>query len=97
MISKKLAKMPYANAHVEIERDGTITLVSYTTPVVIIQGDGWMRVRGLYSMTTRRHISRFMDEYTDHNFCFAKTLYENGEEYNVKTGEYKAVDFKEAV
>lgn len=88
---RKLAKMPYANAHVVVD-DGAITLVSYRTDVVRIDKDGWMEVTGLYSATTRRHISRFMDEYTDRNYYFAKGLYEKGIRYNLNTGEVVAIE-----
>ena len=87
----KLSKIPYANAYVKIDNDGTTTLVSYVTPVVAIGADGWIKCNGLYSMTTRRHISRFMDEYTDKDFYFAKKLYEDRMMYNWKTGEMKEV------
>jgi len=90
-MTKVLKKMPYANAHVRIDRDGAVTLVSYVTEVVRISADGWMEVTGLYSATTRRHISRFMDEYTDKDYYFAKKLYMDGVRYNVKTGEVKGV------
>ena len=91
MIIKALKKMPYANAHVVIANNGAITLVSYVTDVVKISADGWMEVTGLYSNTTRRHISRFMDEYTDKDYYFAKKLYEKGLRYNLNTGEYMEV------
>lgn len=84
---KKLTKMPYANAYVRIDADGAITLVSYTTEVVKISADGWIEVTGLYSATTRRHISRFMDEYTNRDYYFAKNLVEKGIRYNLNTGE----------
>jgi len=90
-MKKVLTKMPYANAHVRIGADGTVVLVSYRTDVVIIDKDGWMRVTGLYSATTRRHISRFMEEYTDKDYYFAKKLYTDGVRYNVNTGEVKEV------
>lgn len=89
---KKLTKMPYANAHVRIDDDGAITLVSYVTEVVKISADGWIEVTGLYSATTRRHISRFMDEYTSRDYKFAKSLYEKGIRYNLKTGEVEVLE-----
>ena len=88
-MTKVLTKMPYANAHVWIDSDGAITLVSYRTEVVRIDKDGWMEVTGLYSATTRRHISRFMDEYTDKDYYFAKKIYIDGVRYNLNTGEVK--------
>ena len=88
---KKLKKMPYASAHVRIDDDGSITLVSYRTDVVKISADGWMEVTGLYSATTRRHISAFMSEYTDRDYYFAKSLVEKGIRYNLKTGEVEVL------
>lgn len=68
---KKLTNHASANCHVEIVRgedryNNEITLVSYTTPVVIIttlNGIRYVECRGLYSMTTRKHISWFLREY----------------------------------
>lgn len=88
---KTLSKMPYANAHVRIDNDGSITLVSYVTDVVRISADGWIEVTGLYSATTRRHISRFMDEYTNRDYYFAKSLYEKGIRYNLNTGDVEVL------
>ena len=62
---KKLNAMPYAQAHIEII-DDTAYLFSYTTLVasVRVDDDGkWIRCYGLYSMTTRKHISAFAKEY----------------------------------
>jgi hypothetical protein len=63
MTIKKLTKMPYAQAHVEITDGGEISLFSYVTRVAVIDEDGYLAVNGLYSMTTRKHISAFLKEY----------------------------------
>ena len=63
MTIKKLTKMPYAQAHVEITDGGEISLFSYVTRVAVIDEDGYLTVNGLYSMTTRKHISAFLKEY----------------------------------
>ena len=42
MTIKKLTRMPYAQAHVEIY-DGTISLFSYVTLVADIDKDGWLK------------------------------------------------------
>ena len=85
---KKLAKMPYAQAHVEILHDGTIVLVSYKTRVAQILPNGWLTVYGLYSMTTRRHISAFMSEYGNGcDYATAKMIYTNNMSLNIYTGE----------
>lgn len=60
-----LKKMPYAQAHVrdysDIGRDMRV-LQSYVTDVIIVD-HGLMECTGLYSMTTRKHISAFLWEY----------------------------------
>ena len=58
---RKLKYMPYAQAQVKQYGD-VIILQSYATDVIIIE-NGVMQVTGLYSMTTRKHISAFMREY----------------------------------
>ena len=63
MTIKKLTKMPYAQAHVEIDEDGNIYLFSYVTLVAGITHDGWCWCNGTYSRTTIRHISAFAAEY----------------------------------
>lgn len=83
-----LSKMPYANAHVY--KDGNdVKLVSYITDVATII-DGWLEIYGLYSMTTRRHISAFVEEYAGCTYQTAKWLYENKMKMNIHTGEVVA-------
>ena len=68
-----LKSMPYAQA--KIRRDtNRVALISYTTTVCEIVG-GVLVVHGLYSMTTRRHISAFMREF-DMDYYIAKECYE---------------------
>ena len=68
MITRKLKNHEYAQARVEIENDdGSITyrLVSYSMHVatVVKTSAGWfLDCYGLYSMTTRHHISWFLDD-----------------------------------
>lgn len=69
---KRLARMPYAKAFVSVEPN-RIALVSYSTLVAEIVG-GVLRVYGLYSMTTRRHISAFVAEYAGVSYQTAKIL-----------------------
>lgn len=84
---RKLKKMPYANATI-IENDSkNINLISYVTIVIEIK-DGWLQVNGLYSMTTRRHISNFMREF-GFSYQLAKQLYEDKMVLNIFTGEVK--------
>lgn len=87
MTIKKLTAMPYAQAHVEIDDKGNIYLFSYVTLVCKIDADGWLTCTGLYSMTTRKHISAFMHEYARDSYSTAKLIYENSQKFNIETGE----------
>lgn len=89
---KKLSAMPYAQAHIEIESDGTIHLFSYVTRVAMIDADGWLTIFGLYSQTTKRHIGCFVAEYAGLDFQMAKMIYTDGYKYNLHTGELVEVD-----
>ena len=90
---KKLSAMPYAQAHVTIDSEGNIALYSYTTLVCFLNAEGWLRVTGLYSATTRKHIGAFMREYVEYpngnRGCYydAKQLYNDGVTMNIYTGE----------
>ena len=86
-MEKKLAKMPYAQAKVIIMDNGAIVLRSYYTDVALIQADGWLSINGLYSATTRKHISEFMRDYANASYQLAKELCENKMIYNIYTGE----------
>lgn len=90
---KKLSAMPYAQAHVEIFDSGDIALVSYTTVVVGVTKNGFVTVDGLYSMTTRRHISSFAKEYL-HPLTYTdlKKAYEGGYAINYLTGVIEPID-----
>lgn len=88
---KKLKSMPYAQAHIEIV-DSTIYLYSYTTLVCEINNDGWLYCYGLYSMTTRKHISAFMKEYTGLSYDNAKKCYEGNYCLNIHTGEILEIE-----
>ena len=93
---KKLSAMPYAQAHVEITPDGDIHLFSYETLVVSIDADGWVYCSGLYSMTTRKHISAFAKEYCQPlDFHTIKKVYNDDMVINMHTGE--VIDFAEYV
>ena len=87
-ITKKLSHMPYAQARVEIDENGGIYLVSYSTTVIIIDPQGWLSCTGTYSATTRKHISAFMHEYGNGaSYYTAKKCYEDNAIYNIYTGE----------
>lgn len=85
---KKLNGHEYAQACVRIYDDGTTVLQSYSTDVIVIDGNGVMTVNGLYSRTTIKHIGWFMREYGNgYNYYTAKFLYMNGDRMNLYTGE----------
>ena len=82
---KKLAKLPYGQAFVEID-ENNYYLWSYRTLVAKIEKNV-LTVNGLYSATTRKHISAFMSEYTDFDYYTAKACYEMGHSLDLSTGE----------
>jgi hypothetical protein len=86
MITKeKLAAMPYAQAHI-VRRTNAIVLVSYTTEVAEIRG-GCLTVKGLYSATTRKHISAFCRQFgTDYQT--AKKCYTDNLAYDIICREF---------
>ena len=89
-----LSKMPYAQASVAQYPNKTV-LISYATKVAEIRWRGaegaWLRVYGLYSATTRRHISAFMKEFGMGNgYKVARKCAEMGHWYNLETGEIAA-------
>ena len=84
----KLQAMPTAQAKVYHYDNGDIVLCSYATLVCMIDSDGWLSCNGLYSMTTRKHISAFMKEYAAPlNYYTAKMMYETDCQINIHTGE----------
>ena len=87
-MTTKFADHKYAQAHKE-EMFGNTYLYSYDTKVAEIRG-GWLRIFGLYSMTTRKHISWFMRE-LGLTYQLAKKLYEDYMVMNIYTGEVKSV------
>jgi hypothetical protein len=85
---KKLKSMPYAQAHIEIV-DDTQYLFSYYTLVATVRtvdGEKWIRCYGLYSATTRRHISAFAKE-NGLQFTDFKGVAGGSYEMNMSTGE----------
>lgn len=85
---KKLENHKSAQAHI-LEYNDKEILVSYATDVLIIDYDSnIMEVTGLYSMTTRRHISWYLMERFPHlNYYIIKKAYEQGKKVNVLTGD----------
>ena len=85
--TRPLEIMPYAQAAVRVYENGSAVLVSYVTEVASIDADGWVCVRGLYSMTTRRHLSAFAREYRT-TYDKLKKCYEQSLTYNIYSGEW---------
>ena len=86
-MTKKLSSMPYAQAKVEMYSGFFHNeLISYKTTVAGIYG-GWLQIHGLYSQTTRRHISAYVKEYANISYQLAKKLYNDKMKYNIYTGE----------
>ena len=83
MTTKKLDYIPYGQAQIEREDNGEIRLRSYATVVVTVSPEGWVKVHGLYSQTTRKHIGAFFRE------MFGRRLYDDDMEYNHLTGEIR--------
>lgn len=86
-MAKKLSLMPYAQAEVYTDTEGNTVLRSYSTDVIILSPEGWLVCTGLYSATTRKHISAFMREYTPYDYQFAKKAFEGRYTINIYTGE----------
>ena len=96
LINKPLKKMPYAQATVRRYDDGTVALISYKTVVATIDKEGWVRLYGLYSRTTIRHISAFASEIgTD--YYTLKRCYRESLSYNINTKEFVSLTTGEIV
>jgi hypothetical protein len=86
-MEKRLEKMPYAQAKVRLLSGFYHNeLISYETIVAAVR-DGWLYIYGLYSQTTRRHISAYVKEYANISYPLARELYEKKMKYNIYTGE----------
>ena len=86
MTIRKFQGHEQARARVYEYDDGSRNLVSYSTTVCELDNEGWLRVNGLYSMTTIKHIGWFMRE-LGLTYQTAKHLYHNNLMMNVFTGE----------
>lgn len=85
---EKLKSMPYAQAHIS-RTYNRVTLVSYATTVAEIVG-GVLMVYGLYSATTRKHISAFARQF-GMDYSIAKKCYTDGVGFDMLTREYVAL------
>lgn len=88
MTSRRFSNHEQAQAWVNCYDNGTKALISYTTTVIMIDEEGWLKVNGLYSRTTIKHIGWFMRE-MGFSYQTAKTLYLNNKEMNIFTGEVR--------
>ena len=87
MLEKKLSAIPYGQAKVRMLSGFYHNeLISYQTTVAAIRG-GWLYIYGLYSATTRKHISAYVREYANISYQTAKDLYQKKMKYNIYTGE----------
>lgn len=93
-VSERLHDMPSAQCGVVKANDGMRVLISYITPCAVVTGANggnmWLGVRGLYSATTRRHLSSFAREFGV-PYSVVKTIAASDYIYNIVTGELKNV------
>ena len=87
-MTEKLKFMPYAQAHI-VRNPNRIVLVSYDMQVAAIIG-GQLVCNGLYSATTRRHISAFCKQFGT-TYQVAKKCYTEKLKYDIVTGEFSPV------
>ena len=94
MIIRKLCNMPYAQAQIREYRKSEgckrnyDILQSYQTDVLMIDYDKCtVTCYGLYSRTTRKHISSFMRE-KGLDYSIAKKCYEENADYNFLDRKY---------
>ena len=86
MMIRKFTDHQHAQTTIIEYGNGEMTIVSYKTPVVHVDAEGWLIVHGLYSMTTIKHIGWFMRE-LGFTYQLAKQLYKDHKEFNIYTGE----------
>ena len=93
MVTRKFKDHPHAKAWILEHETGEKVLVSYSTPVVEINHEGWMKINtlenpatGELSMTTIKHVGWFMRE-LGFTYQLAKALYYDHKEMNIYTGE----------
>lgn len=91
-VTRKLKNCPYGNVGIVVAGN-TEFLISYNTTVGEVftneKGCRIVRIFGLYSRTTRKHISFWMRELGS-SFTIAKMCVEDNMDYNLTTGEFVA-------
>ena len=96
-VSERLHGIPTGQCGVVKANNGMRVLISYTTPCAVVtgvdlHGNMWLAVRGLYSATTRRHLSSFAREFGV-PYSVVKAIAATDYIYNIATGELKNVGF----
>ena len=87
MTIEKLPTMPYAQAKI-VKDENKVELVSYQTTVATVDtATGWTMCYGLYSATTRKHISAFCKGFAALTYDIMKMCYKEKLKYNIYTGE----------
>ena len=87
---RALSHLPTAQAGVCFTEHGNIKLVSYSTTVLVLTGEGWMTCSGLYSATTRKHIGAFLKEYAPNvSFSTISNMVKGGYDFNICTGKIR--------
>ena len=86
MTVKKFANHKYAQLKIHEYENGARKLISYTTVVCDLDKEGWLKINGLYSRTTIKHIGWFMND-LGFTYQLAKTLYLHNQKFNIYTGE----------
>lgn len=84
-VDKRLPGMEYAQVGILYE-PACEFLVSYETLVAELTSDGWVTVYGLFSATTRKHLSRW-GRLHGIGYYTLKRLYEKSKTMNIYTGE----------
>lgn len=97
MKKETLKSMPYAQAQIITNDDNSVTLISYTTAVCGFDKDGWFYINGLYSATTRKHISAFMRERCNSDYQMAKRCYNEYLTFNIHTGRIVSLETGEII
>lgn len=87
MVQVKFEEHASAQARINYYTNGMVALQSYNTIVVEVN-EGWVKVNGLYSATTRKHIGWFA-KMLNLTYQDLKSFYEDNMIYNIYTGEYK--------
>jgi len=93
---EKFADHRYAQCHLRHYEDGTTALISYNTCAAELDAEGWLRVHGLYSATTRKHLgwfAKYLTEFFNIRLTYhdLRDLYTSGDTMNLLTGELREV------